>query len=78
MLQKNVNFGSFEVIVLTETSQARGQGSRGGRPSCRGCDDGGQAGWGCIRHITDHSRGAWAQIYQVVLCSLTEDLMDGE
>lgn len=62
----------------TETSQSGGQSSWGGGPSCRGCDSGRQAGWGCIWHIAHHSRGAWAEIYQVVFCSLTEDLDEGE
>lgn len=59
----------------TKTSQAGGQGGRGGGPSCGGCDGWGQAGWGCVRHVTDHCWGAWAEVYEVVLRSLTQDLV---
>lgn len=62
----------------TKTSQARGQGGGGGGPSSGGGDGGGQAGRGCVGHVADHGRGAWAQVDQIVLRSLAQDLVEEE
>ena len=59
----------------TKTSQAGGQGGRGGGPSCGGGEGGGQAGRGCVRHVADHCWRPWAEVYEVVFCGLTQDLM---
>lgn len=62
----------------TKSGQAGGQGGRGGGPRCGGCDVWGQAGRGCVRHVADHRRGARAEVYEVVLCCLTQDLVKKE
>lgn len=59
----------------TKTSQAGGQSGWGGGPSRWGSDGVGQAGWGCVCHVADHCWGAWAEVYEVVVCSLAQDLV---
>lgn len=59
----------------TKTSEAGGQRCRGGGPPCLGCDVGRQAGRSCVLHVAHHRRGAGAEVYEVILCGLAQDLV---